>query len=50
LCEKAVNGQGFKVVDNLAVVDHDVYTKELVLPTEKCPTKAIVILGTKDEH
>ncbi|MCK9244658.1 MAG: RnfABCDGE type electron transport complex subunit B [Candidatus Marinimicrobia bacterium] len=49
LCEKAVNGQGFKVSDNLASVDHAVYTKELVLPTEKCPTKAIVVIGTKDE-
>ncbi|PIS28576.1 MAG: electron transporter RnfB [Candidatus Marinimicrobia bacterium CG08_land_8_20_14_0_20_45_22] len=49
ICERAVNGQGFKVTDNLAWVDHDVYTKELVLPTEKCPTKAIVILGQADE-
>ncbi len=50
ICERAVNGQGFKVVNNLARVDHAVYTKELVLPTEKCPTKCIVIVGTADEH
>ncbi len=50
ICEKAVSGQGFKVIDNLAVVNHAEYTKELVLPTEKCPTKAIVILGTQNEQ
>ena len=49
ICERAVNGQGFKVKDNLAQVDHAVYTKELVLPTEKCPTKCIVIVGSRDE-
>jgi len=50
ICERAVNGQGFKVVNNLARVDHQVYTKELVLPTEKCPTKCIVIVGHADER
>ncbi len=49
ICEKAVNGEGFKVLNNLAVVDYAVYTKELVLPTEKCPTKSIVIVGDADE-
>lgn len=50
ICERAVNGQGFKVVNNLARVDHEVYTKEPVLPTEKCPTKCIVIVGSADER
>jgi len=49
ICEKAVDGVGFNVIDNLAVVDHEKYTKELVLPTEKCPTKCIVIVGEAGE-
>jgi len=49
ICEKAVAGVGFTVENNLAIVDHDKYTKDLVLPTEKCPTKAIVIVGEADE-
>lgn len=49
ICERAVKGEGFKVINNLAVVDHQTYTKELVLPTDKCPTKSIVIIGQKDE-
>jgi len=49
ICERAVQGVGFKVTNNLAKVDHEQYTKELVLPTDKCPTKAIVILGQADE-
>ena len=49
ICEKAVDGVGFNVINNLAVVDHEKYTKELVLPTEKCPTKCIVIVGNTDE-
>lgn len=49
ICEKAVDGIGFNVTDNLAVVDHKKYTKELVLPTEKCPTKCIVIVGQANE-
>ncbi|RKY51419.1 MAG: electron transporter RnfB [Candidatus Neomarinimicrobiota bacterium] len=49
ICERAVEGKGFIVVDNLAEVDYDKYTKELILPTEKCPTKAIVIVGHKGE-
>jgi electron transport complex protein RnfB len=49
ICEKAVNGIGFTVENNLAIVDHDKYTKELILPTDKCPTKCIVIVGESDE-
>ncbi|MCG2716476.1 MAG: RnfABCDGE type electron transport complex subunit B [Candidatus Marinimicrobia bacterium] len=49
ICEKAVDGVGFTVENNLVIVDHDRYTKELVLPTEKCPTKCIVIVGEADE-
>lgn len=49
ICERAVAGEGFRVVNNLAEVDYDKYTKELVLPTDKCPTKSIVIVGHKDE-
>lgn len=45
ICERAVNGEGFKVIDNLAEVDYEKYTKEPVLPTEKCPTNSIVIVG-----
>jgi len=50
ICEKAVEGQGFKVDGNLAVMDHNLYTNEPVLPTDKCPTKAIVIVGHADER
>ncbi len=49
ICEKAVDGVGFTVADNLAFVDHSKYTKALVLPTEKCPTKCIVIVGEANE-
>lgn len=49
ICERAVDGVGFAVQDNLAIVDHDKYTKELKLPTEKCPTNSIVIIGKENE-
>ena len=31
--------------DNLAVIDYDVYGSEPVLPTEKCPTEGLVVIG-----
>ena len=49
ICERATEGEGFKVNNNLAEVDYQKYTTEPVLPTEKCPTKAIVIVGEKGE-
>lgn len=49
ICERATGGKGFKVVNNLAEVDYDLYTTEPVLPTDKCPTKCIVIVGDPGE-
>ena len=48
ICERAVQGEGFEVIDNLVIVDHEKYTKS-ELPTEKCPTKCIVVIGEKEE-
>lgn len=48
ICERAVQGEGFEVVDNLVIVDHEKYTRS-ELPTEKCPTKCIVVVGEKEE-
>ncbi len=49
ICVKADESGGFEVKDNLAFVDHTKYDKEYEIPTEKCPTKAIVIVGDKGE-
>jgi len=50
ICERATGGEGFKVIDNLAVVDYEKYTKEPILPTDKCPTKCIVIVGDPEKE
>ena len=31
--------------DNLAIVNYDVFGKEAKLPTDKCPTDCLVIIG-----
>ena len=31
--------------DGLAIVNYDVYGSDSVLPTEKCPTDGLVVIG-----
>lgn len=44
LCARAVGGKGLSIINNLAEIDYEVYTKDIVLPTDKCPTRAIEII------
>lgn len=50
LCEKFDKSGGFKVENNLASVDHNKYDKDYELPTDKCPTNVIHLIGEKDEE
>ena len=45
ICVRAVN-EGLMVMDNhLAVIDYMQYGQDKVLPTDRCPTECLVILG-----
>ncbi len=50
ICEKFDKSGGFTVENFLASVDHDKYDKDFELPTDKCPTDAIQLVGEKDEE
>lgn len=49
ICVKNDESGGFKMDNFLAVVDHEKYGSTTELPTDKCPTKAIVTVGKEDE-
>lgn len=52
LCIRMVKEGQMVLKDNLAVIDYDVYGKEPVLPTDRCPTDGLVVIDstTKKEE
>ena len=49
ICVKKDESGGFSVKNFLATVDHQKYGSNMELPTDKCPTKAIVCVGKDGE-
>jgi Na+-translocating ferredoxin:NAD+ oxidoreductase RNF subunit RnfB len=49
ICVKKDETGGFQVKNFLASVDHEKYGPTTELPTDKCPTNAIVCVGKEDE-
>lgn len=47
ICVRAVGENDMFMDGNLAVVNYDQYGRDPVLPTDKCPTKCLVILDTE---
>lgn len=45
ICVRMAGEGNMEMKNNLAVVNYDIYGKDPVLPTEKCPTDGLVILG-----
>lgn len=45
LCAKAVEGIGINIINNLALINHDEYTKGDEIPTDKCRSNALVTLA-----
>lgn len=45
ICVRNVEDGEMEVVDNLAIVNYDIFGKEAKLPTDKCPTDCLSILG-----
>jgi electron transport complex protein RnfB len=49
ICVKKDESGGFSINNFLASVDHNKYGNNSELPTDKCPTKAIVVIGKDGE-
>lgn len=45
ICVRNVEDGEMEVVNNLAIVNYDIFGKEAKLPTDKCPTDCLSILG-----
>lgn len=44
ICVRAVEEEQIVMENNLAIINYDLYSKEPVLPTEKCPTNCLVVI------
>jgi len=49
ICVKKDESGGFSMNNFCATVDHEKYGSTMELPTDKCPTNAIVTVGKEDE-
>ena len=45
ICVRLAGEGNMEMKDGLAIVNYDVYGSDSVLPTEKCPTDGLVVLG-----
>ena len=45
ICVRLAGEGNMEMKNNLAVVNYDIYGADPVLPTEKCPTDGLVVIG-----
>ena len=45
ICVRMAGEGNMEMQNNLAIVNYDIYGSETTLPTDKCPTDGLVIIG-----